>query len=247
MSAIKIDPEFKALIPQLSDEEYEQLEANLKAEGCRDPLVVWEGALIDGHNRYKICNENGISFEKINKRFADRSEAIEWIIRNQFGRRNLDNYQRTKLALRLEEAIAARAKAHVVEGGRAGGKGPQNSANPLPPIETREEIAKLAGVSRDTVDKVKQIEKDAPKEIKDLLTKGQISINKAHQSVKKNKKPQDQKPRKAKKSAIPTVDEIKQDHQRILGNLKSSWAAAPKAIREEFLAWVEKTKNSTCD
>jgi DNA-binding XRE family transcriptional regulator len=246
MSAIKIDPEFKMLIPPLSDEEYEQLEANLKAEGCRDPLVTWEGTIIDGHNRFEICTVNGIAFEKINKRFADRSEVIEWIIRNQFGRRNLDNYQRTKLALRLEDAIAARAKANQSKftGNQHVGV-PQKSAEVH--IETREEIAKLAGVSRDTVDKVKQIEKDAPKEIKDLLSKGQISINKAHQSVKKKTKPQDQKPRKSKKSAIPTVDEIKKDHQRILGNLKSSWAAAPKAIREEFLAWVEKTKNSTCD
>ena len=63
------------------------------------------------------------------------------IIRNQFGRRNLDAYQRTKLALRLEDTIAARAKANQQH---AGGALPQKSAEA---VETREEIAKLAGVS----------------------------------------------------------------------------------------------------
>jgi site-specific DNA-methyltransferase (adenine-specific) len=38
---MKIDQEFKALIPPLTPEEYSQLEANLIADGCRDPLVVW--------------------------------------------------------------------------------------------------------------------------------------------------------------------------------------------------------------
>jgi DNA-binding XRE family transcriptional regulator len=189
MSAIKIDPEFKALIPPLAPEEYAQLESNLKAEGCRDPLVTWEGILIDGHNRFEICTKHGIGFEKINKRLTDRSEAIEWIIRNQFGRRNLDAYQRTRLALRLEEAIAARAKAN--SGHRT--DLPQKSAEGYKPVgETREEIAKLAGVSRDTVDKVKQIERKAAPEVKQALAKGEISINKAHLTVKTPKQADDE-------------------------------------------------------
>ena len=51
---IQIDPEFKALIPPLSADESAQLEANLVADGCRDPLVVWGDTLIDGHNRKAI-------------------------------------------------------------------------------------------------------------------------------------------------------------------------------------------------
>ena len=185
MSALIIDPEFKALIPPLTPEEFAQLEANLKAEGCRDPLVMWQGIIIDGHNRYEICTRHGIGFEKVRKEFADRSEVIEWIIRNQFGRRNLDAYQRTKLALRLEEAIAARAKANQRDhGGTAPGKTLSQKSAEVSPVETREEIAKLAGGSRDTVDKVKAIEKKAAPEIKAALAKGEISINKAHKTVK---------------------------------------------------------------
>jgi hypothetical protein len=107
--------------------------------------------------------------------------VVEWIIRNQFGRRNIAPYQRTKLALRLEEVIAARAKANQLR--KPSDFVPQNSAEQTH-IETREEIAKLAGVSRDTVDKVKQIEKKATPEVKASLAKGEISINKAHQTTK---------------------------------------------------------------
>ena len=153
---ITIDPEFKALIPPLAAEELAQLRSNIITEGCRDPLVTWRGVIIDGHNRFEICTTNGIEFKEVTKDFDERSSAIEWIIRNQFGRRNLSPYERTRLALRLEEAIAGRAKANREEHQGRPAKLPQNSA-PVTPIETREEIAKLAGVSRDTVDKVKQI------------------------------------------------------------------------------------------
>jgi hypothetical protein len=66
---------------------------------------------------------------------------------NQFGRRNLSPYERTRLALRLEEAIKERAKANMVKGTNQHSP-KQNSAEASNPIETREEIAKLAGVSR---------------------------------------------------------------------------------------------------
>lgn len=54
-SGIKQDPEFKGLLPPLASEEYEGLEQSLLAEGCRDPLVIWQGILIDGYNRYALC------------------------------------------------------------------------------------------------------------------------------------------------------------------------------------------------
>ena len=48
---LKIDPQFKNLILPLWKKEYLQLENDLLANGCRDPLTSWKGILIDGHNR----------------------------------------------------------------------------------------------------------------------------------------------------------------------------------------------------
>lgn len=96
---IIVDPEFKALIPPLSPDEYSQLEANILADGCRDPLVVWAGenVLIDGHNRYEICRKHDIGFDVVEHEFADRDEAMDWMDANQLGRRNITPDQFTLL------------------------------------------------------------------------------------------------------------------------------------------------------
>ena len=99
---MKIDAEFRDLISPLDSAEYEQLEANIKQEGCRDAIVLWGEILIDGHHRYRICTENGISFKTVQKDFETRDDVKAWIIRNQWGRRNLTAYQRALLALKLE-------------------------------------------------------------------------------------------------------------------------------------------------
>ena len=61
----EIAPEFESLIPPLQAEERAQLEANILAEGCRDPLVLWDDVLLDGHNRYAICRKHGIPFRTV--------------------------------------------------------------------------------------------------------------------------------------------------------------------------------------
>jgi hypothetical protein len=89
--AVVIDPEFRSLVPPLRPDELAQLEANLLAEGCRDPLVVWHGSnvLLDGHNRFDICTRHGIDFGVKAMHFDDREAAADWIDANQLGRRNL--------------------------------------------------------------------------------------------------------------------------------------------------------------
>ena len=86
---LKVDEEFKSYLIPLKQEEYELLEKSLKEEGCREPIITWNGTIVDGHNRYEICRKHGIPFEVQEKQFANREEAIEWIIRNQLSRRNL--------------------------------------------------------------------------------------------------------------------------------------------------------------
>src|ERR1051325_7654931 len=99
---IAVDPEFRALIPPLQPAEFVLLEAALRAEGCRDALVVWRGTLLDGHNRLTLCQRHGIPFETVEVELPNRQAAQEWILKNQFARRNLAPYQRAELALKLE-------------------------------------------------------------------------------------------------------------------------------------------------
>jgi len=189
MQQITIDPEFQALIPPLSAEERAQLEANLLADGCRDPLVVWRAretdqerdiaatyVLIDGHNRYEICTRNGVDFDTQEIDFDSRDDAILWIVRNQFGRRNLSDYVRAQLALRVKPLVEARAKTQQ-QGGQGGVLLSQKSDEANAPIRTDDELAKMAGVSRDTIRKVERIESSGSEELKQALGAGELSIN----------------------------------------------------------------------
>ena len=86
---LTIDEEFKNLIPSLTSEEFELLEENIKRDGCREPLAVWNNIIIDGHNRYNICTKNNIPFYIQQMDFDDRVEVQNWICANQLGRRNI--------------------------------------------------------------------------------------------------------------------------------------------------------------
>lgn len=101
---LQVDDEFRDIIPPLSSDEYATLEANVLADGCRDPLVVWNGVIIDGHNRHRICTEHGVAFKTTTIDFPDRDAATDWIIRNQLGRRNLTREQRAYLIGKRYEA-----------------------------------------------------------------------------------------------------------------------------------------------
>jgi len=197
---ILIDSEFKALIPPLSGEERQQLEVNIIADGCRDPLVMWSGTLIDGHNRYEICTRLGLPFQVVCHDFNSRDDATEWIINNQFGRRNLSDYQRGVLALRMKPIIEKRADAARIAGNSFGGKsslisdetpdiftGEFKSAVPVetPPsaIRTDAAVASLANLGKDTIRKIEQIEKVAAPEVKSWAASNEVSINLAAQFV----------------------------------------------------------------
>lgn len=208
MSDLKIDPVLKSLIPPLSEEEFKQLEENIKNEGCRDALVIWQGTIVDGHNRYKICQGNSIPFKTEEKKFADRDEAAEWIIRNQFGRRNLSLAQRSELAMKLKPAIQKKAKENQK---KAGGAVPLKSAEP---VDVRKELAKIAGVSADTISKVEKIhEKGTPEQIERARKGGKgNSVNAIYNEVTGKTKPAKAKGSTTEPVTKQAAVEIKQEN-----------------------------------
>ena len=160
-------------------------------DGCGEfyPVEIECLVLIDGHNRMKICEQHGLSYRWDNiLTFRSRDEAKAWIIRNQFGRRNIQPYQRAELALELEPLIAKKAKENQERSGREFGKGCQKSDEPIEPVDTKREVAKVAGLSHDTIAKAKKIRDEAPEEVKDKLRRGEISINKAYGDIRREDK-----------------------------------------------------------
>ena len=106
LNALKVDPEFQGKIPPLTFEELNQLEANILRDGrIINPIIVWEGLIVDGHNRFTIAKKHPeIPFTTHEKAFANRYEAIIWICKNQLGRRNLTPEQKKYLIGKQYEA-----------------------------------------------------------------------------------------------------------------------------------------------
>ena len=186
-SAISIEPEFRDMIPPLSADEYAQLEQNLLRDGCRDPLSMWHEVLLDEHNRYEICSRHGIAFQTVHIEGLETLEdALLWVVRNQLGRRNLTDFVRAELALKSKEALAAIALANyeaslAKPGQQVGADDAQARPNSDAPmkIRTDEEVAKLAGVGRDTIRKVEKIQHAAVPAVVAAARNGEVSINAA--------------------------------------------------------------------
>lgn len=186
---LQINPEFKKLIPALTAEEFKQLETNCLAEGIRDAIVVWNGYILDGHNRYEIANKHGLQYRTVEKHFESETDAKIWMIYNQFGRRNLNAWQRSVLVLEFEDVFKEKAKENLSKSGGDKKSGWEISPNPIiEPMETRKELAKIANVSDNTISKVKVIEAKATPEVKAQLSAGDMSINQAYKEIKQEEK-----------------------------------------------------------
>lgn len=123
MRQLKVDPKFRDKIPALSAEEFERLEENILADGeVREPLVVWNDTIIDGHHRWQIIQKHPeIPYRVKDMAFADEWAAVDWMYSNQLGRRNLTDAQRTWTLGKLYEVRKSR------HGAEAGGRGNQHT------------------------------------------------------------------------------------------------------------------------
>ena len=175
---LTVDPEFRDLIPPLNEEELKLLEESLVADGCESPLIVWNGVIVDGHNRDAICRKHEIPFAIQEKNFSSRDDAMLWMLRNQLGRRNLNNYQRVELVLKFEPLVKNAAEQRMMAG---------KAANPVPTLaqgqtkgRTRDHLSEAAGVSHGPFAKAKKLVQSADEETKRELRAGKVTVNRAY-------------------------------------------------------------------
>ena len=184
---------------------------SILANGCEMPLVVWNGIIVDGHNRYRICRENGVPFAVEEKAFDSREAAEIWIIRNQLGRRNLSDFQRCELVLPLEERLKAEAEKRMLFG-----KG--QPPDPVPNLaqglsRTRDALAAMAGVSHGNLDKAKRIMEFADEDTKDRLRRGELSIHRAYSSLAEGNPKEEKDTEKPASEPVPVK---KQEYTSLL-------------------------------
>lgn len=184
MNHLKIDPEFRDAIQAMTETEFQTLEENIVKDGrVLVPIITWNGTIIDGHNRYRIVQKHPeIPFDVTEREFSDRYEAIVWICRNQLGRRNLTDEQKTYLIGKQYEAQK------MTQGGDRGNqytKLARAQNEPRPKQRTYEQIAKEHGVGNMTVKRAEKFAKgvDAVEAAlpgaKEKLLSGSVSIPKS--------------------------------------------------------------------
>ena len=199
---LKIDEGLKAYIDPLTPDEYESLERSILAEGCRDALVLWGDVLVDGHNRFGICQQHGLPFQTVqNTRFQSMEDVHLWMIDQHLGRRSVSEFQRGVLALKKREIIAERraqaaaavvaAKAEAAQspGGQAPWEGDTDpvvakalatvAKVPEDALDTREALARAARLTAAQVKAIEAIHQNAAPEVVAAVKSGELSLNAA--------------------------------------------------------------------
>ena len=186
---IVIREDFKKLIPALTVEEFKQLEANILSEGIRDPLVVWNGYLVDGHNRYTIATQHGLEYKTVNKEFKDGNEVKIWMIDNQNGRRNLTDGWKYKLQQIRKEILLEKGKEKQLQTLKQGTDIPVLSiVDKTEKHNTQQEVAKALNWSTGKVAMADIVFKKATPELEEKILKNEVTINQAYQEIKKEEK-----------------------------------------------------------
>lgn len=180
---IVVNEDLKSYIDPLTAEEYESLERSILADGCRDALVLWGDVLVDGHNRYGICQKHGLPFQTVqNTRFKTLEDVHLWMIDQHLGRRSVSDFLRGVLALRKKDIVAgrqARASAAPADSADDPPFDTDPALPPTAPLNSREAIAKAARLSSSQVVMIEKIQKQAAPELVAAVKSGTISINAA--------------------------------------------------------------------
>jgi hypothetical protein len=206
---LKIDPEFKNLIPPLTTEEYAGLEESILQEGCRDALIVWGDTLIDGHNRFEICTRHNIPFETTEMFFPSRDDVKLWMMKNQLSRRNLNDMQRIAIVRKCEDAVKAKAAERLSPGIN---QYTDRSVVKLPPTsKARDELGAMAGVSGSTYERAVTVLETAPAPIVEATMQDALSINAAYQVTKMEPEEQEEIAQRIEQGEAPkeVVSEVR--------------------------------------
>ena len=243
-------PEMAELLPPLSAEQLDALEADLIKNGCYAPIIVNEDmVIIDGHNRQALCEKHDLPYTMAVFSFEDLLEAKQWALDTQKGRRNLEKWELGKIALKLKPEIEAKARANQGTRTDLSATLPESSDA----VDTRKELAEAVGLGERTMGKVMQIDENAPDSIKEALDKKELSINKGYDLTRQLQEvPEDQREQAAAEllEYEKAKKDLKQQNAEIdrRGKVANTFCKAYEkaslltAAEEDVRCWTEGTR-----
>ena len=250
MTNIIIRHSFRDVLPKLTTEEFTALETAILAEGIRDPLVLWNDILVDGHNRYEIACKHGLTYKTVNMQFESDIDAEIWIRGNQSARRNFTDEQRAYNIGKLYELNKKK------QGGTGANQYTEQRGQSVLSAKTAEDIGKQFNISGKTVKRFGQYSKavDSLPEIKDKVLSGKIKAT--HEDIEKLSKYEPEKQRsvveKVVKGEAKTVKEaeIQVKKETTLKKLQNSTAADignGEILEGDIFSEIKKVKNHSVD
>jgi hypothetical protein len=207
--------------PSMPEDELASLVEDIKANGLREPGVIFEGKILDGWHRYQACEKAGIPFRSFP--LGAGKDPVTLVISRNAHRRHLSAGQKAAAILRCAEWRS--------RGGNQSAPGALRGA-------TDAELAKVAGVSERTIEQVKAGIRAG---LKDEIKEGKVSAKKAAEIAKlpererkaavKNPPPKEKKPSPLEQDNARLREELEQTREN-LPEL-TAMAAAAEAFKDD--------------
>lgn len=201
MNELKINPRFEKFSPKKKPDEIEELKNSLKKKGyVGSPILTWHGFIVDGHNRYKMCQELGIKID-LEKNveelelgdFSEEIDAMDWMLTHQLSSKNLSPGEKLAMMDEFKEEVRLENEKRKNDGSKLGGN-VKNGNVPSLQLEgdhkkrnnyTDNQIAKKAGVGVGTVARYNKVMNSNEEDLKEQVKTGQVTVNKAYEEVRK--------------------------------------------------------------
>jgi len=228
---LKVNPEYKSLMPELPEDEFESLENSIQKHGYWEeyPIIVNDNyEILDGHTRWKACQELRIEPTIKIKHFESKEDEMEFVIEANLSRRHLNAFQRAELALKLIE----------LEKRKRGRKSKEEIfAESAKITNTWEDVEKKVNVSHDTVEKAKEVIEKADEELIEKCRKGEVSVAEAYKKVKEKEGSKVKLVRPEDIFSTEVVRYLSQqdDVQTLIGNIKTIHSFLSEILNLEFM------------
>lgn len=176
-------PEYENFVTPLSDSEYAELRASIKAYHLWIPIITNpDGVILDGHHRYKACVEVGEPIRHAIRDFPTKTDEIIFVGECNLKRRQMTSLQRIETVKKLEPYYIEKKKENQ------GTRTDRNMVVIVPPGKTRDLLGEKAHVSGSIYERGAAILEEASKEDIDKINKGEKTISKVYHEINKIKK-----------------------------------------------------------
>ncbi len=166
---LKISKEYEKLNDPLTEEEYEALKASIKEVGQQIEIIVSkDGTVLDGHHRFKICQELGIEPKF---RVEAPTDEISYVLIANLLRRHYNDFQKAQrgmLLLEREKELAKERQGHKTSA--------SNDAEVKKDIKAVGQVSKQIGLSQSTFERAQKVIEKGPAGLLDLVKNEQLSI-----------------------------------------------------------------------